>query len=123
MNNELENTPGKSSLQEIADALGSDIQRLFVFFSLYENALEEGALASKTKQLIALAMAVGTQNKEAVNYHVNEALQRGATRDEIREAVTVAVLVAGARSMLSGAEALAAVARFEAQQMVSTAVS
>jgi AhpD family alkylhydroperoxidase len=105
--------------QQVASAFGPDMQRLLVYFSLYENAFVEGALPSSVKHLIALAMTVGQRNCEGITYHTNEALRAGATRDEIREAVTVAVLVGGARSLLGGAEALATAARFEASKMTS----
>ncbi len=105
--------------QQVASAFGPDMQRLLVYFSLYENAFVEGALPSSIKHLIALAMTVGQRNCEGITYHTNEALRAGATRDEIREAVTVAVLVGGARSLLAGAEALATAARFEASKMTS----
>jgi AhpD family alkylhydroperoxidase len=106
--------------QQLASALGIDVQRLHVFFSLYENAFVQGALPGKVKHLIALAMAIGKRTSETIIYHVNAALQAGASRDEIREVVTVAVLVAGVTSFVSGAEALAAVARFEAQKLTSS---
>jgi AhpD family alkylhydroperoxidase len=105
--------------KKLATALGADVQRLHVFFSLYENAFVQGALPSSVKHLIAMAMAIGERTNETINYHVEEALRAGATRDEIREAVTVAVLIAGVPSLLSGAEALASVTRYEAQKIVS----
>jgi AhpD family alkylhydroperoxidase len=107
----------KDRLQELAGALGADVQRLFVFFNLYENALDSGVLTSKIKQLIALAMAIGNRSNEAISYHVNAALEAGASRDEIRETVSIAVLMGGVPSILSGAEALATVLRFEAQKL------
>ena len=123
MSNEIGNTSQEDGLQKLAYELGGDVQRLFVFFSLFENALVEGALASKIKQLIAIAMAVGFCSNDAITYHVEEAMRAGAGRDEIKEAVAVAVLFTGVRSIMAGAEALAAVARFEAQKLTSSGVS
>ena len=97
MNNEIGNTSKGYGLQKLANELGGDVQRLFVFFSLFENALVEGALTSKIKQLIAIAMAVGSCSSGGITYHVEAALQAGASRDEIREAVAVAVLFTGVR--------------------------
>ena len=117
------NASDKDLLQQLAGALGADIQRLFVFFSLYENALDEGVLTGKIKQLIALAMAVGNRSNEAISYHVNAALDTGASRDEIMETVSIAVLMGGVPSILAGAEVLATVSRFEAQKLTSSAKS
>jgi alkylhydroperoxidase/carboxymuconolactone decarboxylase family protein YurZ len=121
MNNENEKRPQKDDLkQQLAKALGADVQRLLVFFSLYENAFVQGALPGKVKHLIALAMAIGGRISEGITYHVNEALQAGASRDEIRETVTVAVLIAGVPSLLSGVEALATMTQYKAQKMISS---
>ncbi len=120
MNDEKNNIADGGGLQKLANELGGDVQRLFVFFSLYENALEESVLTGKIKQLIAVALAVGSRSNEAITYHVEAALQAGASRDEIKDAVVIAVLHSGVSSVLSGAEALATVARFEAQKLTSS---
>ena len=91
-----------------------------MYFSLYENAFVQGALSSNVKHLIALAMAVGERTSENITYHVTEALRAGASHDEIKEAVTVAVLIAGVPSLLSGVEALASMMQYEAQKMISS---
>ena len=106
--------------KQLASALGADVQRLLVFFSLYENAFVQGSLPSSVKHLIAMAMAIGERTNEAVVHHVEEAMRAGATRDEIRETVTVAVLIAGVPSLLSGVEALAAMAQYEGRKIVSS---
>ncbi|MFB3902054.1 MAG: carboxymuconolactone decarboxylase family protein [Acidobacteriota bacterium] len=116
MDNRNADSSIKDSLrQQVANAVGPDTQRLLVYFSLCENAFVEGALPTKVKHLIALALAVGQRSSEGITHHASEALRAGATRDQVREAVTVAVLVGGTPSLLAGAEALTAVARLEAQ--------
>lgn len=120
MNNGNADLSQKDGLRhQVANAFGPDMQRLLVYFSLYENAFIEGALPGSVKHLIALAMTVGQRNAEGITYHTNESLQAGATRDQIQEAVTVAVLIGGAPSLLAGAEALATVARFEALKITA----
>jgi alkylhydroperoxidase/carboxymuconolactone decarboxylase family protein YurZ len=123
MNNGNENYFEEDLRRQLADAFGLDVQRLLVFLSLYENAFLDCSLSSNVKHLIALAMVIGEHNWEAMSYHVNEALRGGATRDQIRETVIVAVLAAGAPSIPSGLEALAAVARFEAQKLLNRSYS
>jgi alkylhydroperoxidase/carboxymuconolactone decarboxylase family protein YurZ len=121
MNNGNENRPQKDDLRhQLASAFGTDVQRLLVFFSLYENAFVPGALPSSVKHLIALAMAIGERTSENITYHVNEALRAGASHDEIREAVTVAVLIAGVPSLPSGVEALASMRQYEGQKVLSS---
>jgi AhpD family alkylhydroperoxidase len=50
----------------------------------------DGALPAKTKQLIAVAAAHVTQCPYCIRAHTREALQRGATGEEIMEAIWVA---------------------------------
>jgi AhpD family alkylhydroperoxidase len=50
----------------------------------------DGALDAKTKQLIAVAVAHVTQCPYCINSHTKTALQKGATAEQIMEAVWVA---------------------------------
>jgi AhpD family alkylhydroperoxidase len=50
----------------------------------------DGALPSKTKQLIAVAVAHVTQCPYCIRSHTRSAARRGATPEEIMEAVWVA---------------------------------
>ena len=62
-----------------------------------------GHLDAKTRELIALAVAVTTRCDGCITVHVDDALREGATRDEIAEALGVAVaLNAGAALVFSG---------------------
>ena len=59
-------------------------------------------LGAKTRELIALAVAVTRQCDGCITIHVNAALKQGATRDEIAEALGVAIAVnAGAALVYS----------------------
>lgn len=50
-----------------------------------------GHLDKKTRQLIALAVAVTTRCDGCISIHGNEAAKAGATREEVAEALGVAV--------------------------------
>jgi AhpD family alkylhydroperoxidase len=50
----------------------------------------DGALDAKTKQLIAVAVAHVTQCPYCINSHTKAALQKGATGEQIMEAIWVA---------------------------------
>lgn len=59
-------------------------------------------LGAKTRELIALAVAVTRQCDGCITIHVEAALEHGATRDEIAEALGVAIAVnAGAALVYS----------------------
>ena len=62
-----------------------------------------GHLDGKTRELIALAVAVTTRCDGCITVHSKAALQEGATKEEIAEALGVAVaLNAGAALVYSG---------------------
>jgi AhpD family alkylhydroperoxidase len=50
----------------------------------------EGALPEKTKQLIAVAVAHVTQCPYCINGHTKQATRKGATPEEIMEAIWIA---------------------------------
>ncbi|HEX7017149.1 MAG TPA: carboxymuconolactone decarboxylase family protein, partial [Cyclobacteriaceae bacterium] len=50
----------------------------------------EGALPAKTKELIAVAVAHVTQCPYCIRAHTRNALRKGATKEEIMEAIWVA---------------------------------
>lgn len=55
-----------------------------------QTAFKGGALDEKTKQLIAVAVAHVTQCPYCIRGHVPQALKKGATKEEIMEAIWVA---------------------------------
>jgi AhpD family alkylhydroperoxidase len=60
------------------------------FRAFSQSVFADGALPAKTKQLIAVAAAHVTQCPYCIRAHTREALQRGATGEEIMEAIWVA---------------------------------
>jgi len=62
----------------------------------------KGSLDKKTRELIALAVAATTRCDTCIAIHASEAVKAGATRDELLEALAVAVsLNAGAALVYS----------------------
>lgn len=112
-------SPKDGLRQKVANAVGADMQRLLAYFGLYENSFGQGSIPSCIKHLIALAIAIRQRNLEGITHHTSEAMRAGASRNQIQEAVTIAVFVGGVLSFPAGAEALAEVARCEAQKMIS----
>jgi AhpD family alkylhydroperoxidase len=60
------------------------------FTAFSERVFAEGALPTKTKQLIAVAAAHVTQCPYCIRGHTKAALRHGATAEEIMEAIWVA---------------------------------
>jgi AhpD family alkylhydroperoxidase len=63
---------------------------LEAFQAFSKAVFAEGALPEKTKQLIAVAVAHVTQCPYCIRGHTEGALMRGATEQEIMEAIWVA---------------------------------
>jgi len=102
-------------IQELMGKLGKEIpETMGGFAQLHQKAVEDGVLSTKIKELIALAIAVNVRCDGCIAYHVHDAIQAGATRKEISEAIGVAVLMGGGPSVVYGAEALEALDQFGA---------
>jgi AhpD family alkylhydroperoxidase len=82
------------------------------FTKLHEAAVADGALPAKVKELMALAIAVVSQCDGCIAYHAKAAARRGATADEVAEALGVALLMAGGPASVYGPRAWAAYLEF-----------
>jgi len=71
-----------------------------------------GALDRKTKELIALAIAVGGRCDACIAYHARGAGKAGASRQEIAEALAVAIQMGGGPAVNSATDALRAFDEF-----------
>ena len=78
------------------------------FAQLAGAAIKPGALDSKTKELIALAIGITARCDGCLSYHARATAKFGATREEVLEVIGVSVYMGGGPSMIYGAEALAA---------------
>jgi AhpD family alkylhydroperoxidase len=65
------------------------------FGKLHAAAVADGALPAKVKELMALAIAVVKHCDGCIAYHAKAAARRGATADEVAEALGVALLMEG----------------------------
>ena len=61
----------------------------------YNNLASVGPLDAKTRRLVKLGVAAGLASEAAVRYHAGKALHEGVPIDELRYAVTLALVMAG----------------------------
>ena len=78
------------------------------FHELGASGLAAGALDTKTKELMAVAISVAVRCDPCVTYHVAAARKQGATREEIAETVGLAVYMGAGPSAMYAAQALEA---------------
>jgi AhpD family alkylhydroperoxidase len=85
------------------------------FAALHDAALVDGALDVKTKELIALAIAISTECDGCIAAHAHAAVRHGATLEEAAEAIGVTFLMNGGPATIYGPRAYAAVVEFHAE--------
>jgi AhpD family alkylhydroperoxidase len=84
---------------------------------LHNAALAAGALDAKTKELIALAIAVSNECDGCIAAHAHAAVQHGATPPEAAEAIGVTFLMNGGPATVYGARAFDAFCEFYQQRV------
>ena len=78
-----------------------------------ETAGKEGTtLSIKTKELIALAIAISLRCDGCIAHHAHSVLEQGTSREELIETIGVAILMGGGPSVVYGVEALQAYDQF-----------
>lgn len=77
--------------------------------TLTDAGQKTGHLDAKTRELISLAVAVTTRCDGCITVHVGEALKHGATREEIAEALGVAVAMNAGAALVFSARVMDAV--------------
>jgi AhpD family alkylhydroperoxidase len=75
-----------------------------------EAGAKTGKLDAKTRELIALAVAVTRQCDGCITYHTDAAIKQGATREEITEALGVAITVNAGATLIFSARVMDAFA-------------
>jgi AhpD family alkylhydroperoxidase len=100
-------------LQSLAVKLSHEIPgSMKGFGQLHQQSLQDGALSKKIKELMALSISITTPCSGCIAYHVHDALKAGATREEVLETISVALMMSGGPGLIYGCEALKALDQF-----------
>ena len=113
----MKNYPARyEELKQSMSKMGKEIPTTMkAFGGLHHSAIGEGALTSKTKELIALGIAITVRCEGCIAFHVHDALKAGATAPEVMETIGVAVLMGGGPSVMYGCDAIEALEQFLAE--------
>lgn len=84
------------------------------FGDLHRSAVAEGALPQATKELMAVAIAICMRCDDCVTLHLHDALQAGASPEQVHEAIGVAILMGGGPASTYATHAMAALEQFSA---------
>ena len=87
------------------------------FSQLHLESMKRGALSEREKELIALGIGISSRCDGCIAFHTNEALEQGATAEQIAETIGVAIMMGGGPSLMYGAMALEALEQFQAERV------
>ncbi|MBL0922466.1 MAG: carboxymuconolactone decarboxylase family protein [Phycisphaerales bacterium] len=65
------------------------------FLSLDSGAYRDGALDAKTKELLGLVASAVLRCNDCIDYHLEQCVQAGYSREQIEDALNVALVVGG----------------------------
>lgn len=101
------------NLSKLMGELGGKIPNTMkAFGDLHNASIAEGALSTKTKELIALGIAITVRCDGCIAFHVKDALGSGASSKEIMETIGVSVMMGGGPAVVYGCEAMEALRQF-----------
>ncbi|MEM7438640.1 MAG: carboxymuconolactone decarboxylase family protein [Pseudomonadota bacterium] len=82
------------------------------FGQMGKAAKSDGALSEKTKEFIALGIAIATRCDSCIGFHVRSLVRLDATREEVCDALAMATYMGGGPSYAYSAKALQAFDHF-----------
>jgi AhpD family alkylhydroperoxidase len=97
--------PYRALVEAIPDVMSSSN-------ALHVAAMREGALSTRMKELIALAISITRECDGCIAAHARGAARRGATPAEVAEMIGVAISMNGGPGTVWGPRALAAFLEF-----------
>ena len=62
-----------------------------IYFQFYKETYKPSVLDRKTKELVAIAASLAAKCQGCLEGHVKKALKFGATREEVSEAIAIAI--------------------------------
>jgi AhpD family alkylhydroperoxidase len=86
------------------------------FSTIAQSALAPKALDGKTKELIALGICVAVRCDDCIAFHTKAALEQGASREEVAEALAMAIYMGAGPSVMYASHALDAFNQFAAER-------
>lgn len=108
----------QAGLRQPARALREKIPEVYEAFSaLAKASMADNVLDAKTKELIALAVAVTNRCDGCIASHARGAARQGATADEVADALGVAILMNGGPSTVYGPRAFEAFREFAGEDV------
>jgi AhpD family alkylhydroperoxidase len=90
------------------------------FAGIAQAALAPKSLDVKTKELIALGIAVAVRCDDCIGFHVKAAMRQGASREEVADVLGMAIYMGAGPSVMYASHALEAFRQFETESASTT---
>ena len=111
----------KKNYSDICKEISGNLQKLRkdipetmqAFSALAQAATRDGSLDKKTKELIALALGVAAHCEGCIGFHAQALVKLGAARQEVEEALGMAIYMGGGPSLMYAADAIGAFEQFQ----------
>jgi AhpD family alkylhydroperoxidase len=87
----------KELTAQLRNLRGSAPEAMKGFSAIAQSALAPKALNGKTKELIALGIGVAVRCDDCIAFHTKAALEQGASREEVAEALAMAIYMGAGR--------------------------
>ena len=114
MTNWPQQTTDLTALLRSLRGTAPDVMKAFA--GIAKAATVSKALDGKTKELIALGIAVAVRCDDCIAFHVKAAVQQGATKEEVLETLGMAIYMGAGPSVMYASHALEAFTQFEASK-------
>ena len=103
----------RKDLEQSLGQLGKELPGpMSGFARLHRKATADGALTSSVKEMMALAISIVVGCEGCIAYHVHDAIEAGASREELLETIGVAILMGGGPGSIYATHAIEAVDQF-----------
>jgi AhpD family alkylhydroperoxidase len=86
--------------------------------ALEQAAFEDGALSTKTKELIAVGISIQAACEPAIQQHIERAARQGASFEESLEAIEVGIVMGGSPAVASAHFAFHALDRVYSREIL-----
>lgn len=98
--------------KENVQAFAGEADSIQSFMGFVHDAESDGALDNKTKELMSLSLGVNLRCGDCIAWHLDAALEAGATEAEVIEALEIAVVMGGGPALMYATRAYEALQEY-----------
>lgn len=112
----------KDRSAQLRNLRGGAPEVMKAFSAIAQAATAAKALDGKTKELIALGIAVAVRCDDCIAFHVKAAVEQGASKEEVLETLGMAIYMGAGPSVMYATHALEAFGQFADAKAAPSAV-